>query len=284
MKHVVVSGGFDDLRSSHLRFLQEAARLGEVHVLLWSDEDLRRREGRCPRFPEAERRYLLEAIRYVSQVQLVQEPEVRSQKSEAEVTLLTWAAAKAGFKPDIWVVHEAQDCTATRAFCQAQGIHYRVLRDEDLRGFPELTPAELAASSARKKVLVTGCYDWFHSGHVRFFEEVAELGDLYVVVGHDANVRALKGEGHPLFPEAERQYLAQSVRYVKQALVSTGHGWLDAEPEIQRIQPNIYAVNEDGDRPEKRAYCETHGLEYRVLKRTPKLGLPRRRSTTLRGF
>ena len=30
---------------------------------------------------------------------------------------------------------------------------------------------------------MTGCYDWFHSGHVRFFEEVSELGDLYVVAG-----------------------------------------------------------------------------------------------------
>jgi len=133
-------------------------------------------------------------------------------------------------------------------------------------------------------VIVTGCYDWFHSGHVRFFEEVSELGDLYVVVGHDANIRLLKGEGHPLFPEAERRYMAQAIRFVKQALISSGDGWLDAEPEIERIRPHIYAVNEDGDRPEKRRYCESHGIEYRVLKRRPKEGLPRRQSTDLRGF
>jgi hypothetical protein len=58
----------------------------------------------------------------------------------------------------------------------------------------------------------------------------------------------------------------------------------DAEPEIARIKPNIYAVNEDGDQPEKRAFCEEHGLEYVVLKRLPKVGLPRRESTVLRGF
>jgi hypothetical protein len=46
----------------------------------------------------------------------------------------------------------------------------------------------------------------------------------------------------------------------------------------------MYAVNEDGDKPEKRAYCAGHGLEYVILKRTPKEGLPRRESTHLRGF
>ena len=135
-----------------------------------------------------------------------------------------------------------------------------------------------------KKVIVTGCYDWFHSGHVRFFEEVSQLGELYVVVGHDANIRLLKGEGHPFYGQDERRYMAGSIRYVHQALISTGDGWLDAEPEIQRIQPDIYAVNEDGDRPEKREYCQAHGIDYRVLKRLPKEGLPRRQSTDLRGF
>ena len=133
-------------------------------------------------------------------------------------------------------------------------------------------------------MLVTGCYDWFHSGHIRFFEEVSELGDLYVVVGHDDNVRALKGQGHPMLPQDERRYMAQSIRYVKQALISTGSGWLDAEPEIERIKPDIYAVNEDGNKPEKRKYCRERGIEYVVLKRLPKAGLPRRESTILRGF
>ena len=80
---------------------------------------------------------------------------------------------------------------------------------------------------------MTGCFDWFHSGHVRFFEEASALGELYVVVGHDANVRLLKGEGHPLFPQEERRYLVAAVRYVHRALISSGEGWLDAEPEIR---------------------------------------------------
>ena len=75
-----------------------------------------------------------------------------------------------------------------------------------------------------------------------------------------------------------------SIKYVKQALISSGDGWLDADPEIQRLKPDIYAVNEDGDRGGKREYCEKNGIEYLVLKRTPAPGLPQRSSTNLRGF
>jgi cytidyltransferase-like protein len=162
------------------------------------------------------------------------------------------------------------------------GLEYRVIPESSLGGFPQALP--VPGASGRPKVLVTGCYDWFHSGHVRFFEEASELGDLHVVVGNDANVRMLKGEGHPLFSEEERRYLVGVVRFVREACVSTGMGWLDAEPEIRRIRPDIYLVNRDGDRPEKRSYCETHGIRYVVLERTPKPGLPRRESTRLRGF
>ena len=133
-------------------------------------------------------------------------------------------------------------------------------------------------------MIVTGCYDWLHSGHVRFFEEASSYGDLIVAAGNDANVRNLKGEGHPLQTQEERRYMIGAIRYVKLALVTTGWGWLDAEPEIARLKPDIYLVNEDGDKPEKREFCETHGLRYVVLKRTPKEGLPRRSSTDLRGF
>jgi cytidyltransferase-like protein len=133
-------------------------------------------------------------------------------------------------------------------------------------------------------VVVTGSYDWFHSGHVRFLEEAGGYGDLYVVVGHDANLRLLKGEGHPLLTAAERRYVVGSIRYVKQALISSGAGWLDADPEIRRLKPDIYVVNEDGDKGGKREYCAKLGIEYLVLKRAPAPGLPERTSTNLRGF
>ena len=67
-RQIVVTGGFDDFRSSHLRFLEEAARLGEVTVLLWPDEAVQKLTGKPPKFPETERLYFLNAVRYVSRV------------------------------------------------------------------------------------------------------------------------------------------------------------------------------------------------------------------------
>ncbi len=270
MNTVAVTGSFDDLKSGQVRFLEEASRLGDVRALLWPDQTVQALEGRPPKFPETERLYILQSIRYVSEAMLATGPVERD------------ALPASGTPPGMWVVDERGDTAARRAFAASRGLAYRVIPEADLAGFPA-APAP-AAPATRKKVVVTGCYDWFHSGHIRFFEEVSALGDLYVVVGHDANVRLLKGEGHPLFPQAERRYMVQAVRYVTQALISSGDGWMDAEPEIAPIKPDLYAVNEDGDKPEKRAFCAEHGIEYVVLKRAPRPGLPRRQSTDLRGF
>jgi cytidyltransferase-like protein len=241
--------------------------------LLWSDAAVQAFEGRPPRFPQAERRYLLESLRYVKQVTLVDD---LAGPDSFPAGLIAVGGA--------WVVDEASHQPARQDFCLARGLDYRVIPASALAGFPAIPGSASESPAGRKKVLVTGCYDWLHSGHVRFFEEVSQLGDLYVVVGHDENVRLLKGEGHPLFPQEERRYMVQAVRFVKQALVSSGWGWMDAEPQIAQVQPHIYAVNEDGDKPEKQAFCQEHGLEYVVLKRLPKEGLPRRESTNLRGF
>ncbi len=246
MTVVEVSGSFDDLRAHHVRGLEAAAQRGPVRVHLWSDALVLAQTGSPPKFPLAERHYFLAALRYVRDVVVVDE-------LPAGVETL----AGQDVDPRSW--------------------------DDRLK--PALADAaDEEVTSNEKRVIVTGSFDWLHSGHVRFFEQVSELGRLYAVVGHDANIRLLKGEGHPLIGEAERLYMVASIRYVYRAMLSTGHGWLDAEPEIERIRPHIYAVNEDGDKPEKRAYCEAHGIEYMVLARQPKAGLPRRSSTELRGF
>jgi cytidyltransferase-like protein len=266
---VVVSGGFDDIRSRELRFLEEAAKLGELSVLLWPDETLVEQTGKAPKFPLVERLYFLEAVRYVSRVIPV-----------SDVQNLDELPQENDFHPQIWADFDFNP--ARKSFCEKNNLEYHVLRAEQLAGFPE--PAPMPSVAGRKKIVVTGSFDWFHSGHVRFLEEVSAFGDLYVIVGHDANIHLLKGEGHPLLPEAERRYVVGSIKFVKQALISSGDGWLDADPEIKKLQPDIYAVNEDGDKGGKREYCQKLGIEYLVLKRIPAPGLPKRSSTDLRGF
>jgi cytidyltransferase-like protein len=266
---IIVSGGFDDIRSRDLRFLEEAAKLGGLTVLLWPDATLQKLTGKPPKFPLAERLYFLNAVRHVGKV------------VEADAAT-DFNSLPKNLRADLWVDTEITASTARKKFAAENKIAYRVLGPDELKGFPESAPA--ASAPGRKKVIVTGSYDWFHSGHVRFLEEVSACGDLYVIVGHDANIRLLKGEGHPLIPQDERRYVVGSIKFVKQALISSGDGWLDADPEIKQLRPDIYAVNEDGDKGGKRDYCRKLGIEYLVLKRTPAPGLPRRSSTDLRGF
>lgn len=273
MEKVIVTGGFDDLRSTDVRFLEEASRQGELHVFLWSDELAQILDGHAPKFPFRERMYVIRAIRYVHQVHLVKQ-------------MKGWDCLPPQVERFVgtWVVREESDNYQKRVFCASNGMKYKIIKKTLLNQFPDDQDRDSGTHSDRKKVVVTGCFDWFHSGHVRFFEEVSGLGDLYVVVGSDQNVALLKGKGHPVFPQNERRYMVQSIGFVKQALISSGSGWMDAKPEIDRIKPDIYAVNEDGDQPEKRSFCELNGIQYVVLKRTPKKGLPRRISTDLRGF
>lgn len=268
MKAVLVSGSFDNLGCRHVRLLHEASRLGKVRVALWSDAAIESRTGRPPKFPLVERRYLVEAIRFVDSV------FVDANKGD---TLPRFPAGM----PDIWAMGEGEDSPSRRAACAEAGVVPRCFSATELAGYPSIPPA---SEPKAKKVIVTGCYDWLHSGHVRFFEEVSRLGELVVVVGSDANVALLKGKGHPMFCEDERRYMAGSVRFVREALVSTGSGWMDAAPEVERLRPGFYAVNEDGDRPEKREFCRLRGIEYVVLKRMPREGLAGRSSTGLRGF
>lgn len=273
MRKVAVTGSFDNFGSRHARLLEEASKLGPTHVFLWSDETVLGLKGRAPSIPAQERLYMLKAMRYVAEVTILTgngECDVPLKADANEFDTLVWDARS--------------DSPQRRAEAEARALPYIVFTDEQLQGFqvPPFRPTE--KTPGRKRVVVTGCFDWFHSGHVRFFEEASGLGDLYVVIGHDANIKLLKGEGHPLFTQDERRYMVHSVRHVKQTLISSGHGWMDAEPEFAIIQPDIYVVNEDGARPEKRSFCAAHQLEYVVRKRIPKEGLPRRQSTELRGF
>jgi cytidyltransferase-like protein len=268
---VVVSGGFDDIRSHHLRFLEEAAKFGELAVLLWTDEQIQQATGNAPKFPLAERLYFLNAVRYVSRVI----PMAGSLAPDALPEI-------PDLHPSLWADVKESASEAREKFCRERHITYRVLKADELKGFPE--PPPMPGAAGRKKVIATGCYDWFHSGHVRFCEEASGYGDLYICLGSDANVRLLKGGGHPLLSQDERRYVVGSIKFVKQALITTGSGWVDADPEIRRIKPDIYVVNEDGDKGGKREYCEKMGIEYLVLKRAPAPGLPKRTSTNLRGF
>ena len=272
---VVVQASLDHLASTDVRFLQEAARLGPLHVRIPTDALVARTTGDAPRFPVAERRFIAASLRPVATARVVERD-------------LSSAIPDLARRYATLVVRDGADAPALRERAERHGLACVVLPDGALAGFPawDADAAEVRPPVAGDppRAVVTGCYDWLHSGHIRFFMDAAAVGELYVVAGSDRNVALLKGPGHPLQTEIERRYMIGAVRCVHRCLVSSGSGWMDAEPEIAVIRPRAYVVNEDGDKPEKHAFCREHGIEYVVLRRVPHPGLPARSSTDLRGF
>jgi cytidyltransferase-like protein len=132
-----------------------------------------------------------------------------------------------------------------------------------------------------KKVFVSGCYDLLHSGHVEFFRQAAEYGDLYVGIGSDATILGYKHH-KTVYSEQERLFMVKSIRYVKDAFINSGSGVLDFLPELDILKPDILVVNEDGGSQEKEALCRERGIEYVVLQRVPSAGLEARSSTDLK--
>ena len=132
-----------------------------------------------------------------------------------------------------------------------------------------------------KKVFVSGCYDLLHSGHVEFFRQAAQYGDLYVGIGSDKTIEGYKHH-KTVYSEQERLFMVKSIRYVKDAFINAGSGIMDFIPTVEALKPDILVVNEDGDKEEKRQFCKERGIEYVVLSRDPHEGLTARSSTDLK--
>lgn len=129
-----------------------------------------------------------------------------------------------------------------------------------------------------KKVMVSGCFDLLHGGHIAFFKTAASFGKLYVSIGRDENLLLLKGK-KPVFSEVERLFIVKSIKYVEEAFLASGNGILDFEPDLTRVKPDIFIVNKDGHTPDKENLCKHLGIDYLVLERIPEPGLPFRSSS-----
>ena len=132
-----------------------------------------------------------------------------------------------------------------------------------------------------KKVFVSGCYDLLHSGHVEFFRQAAQYGDLYVGIGSDQTILGYKHH-RTVYSEQERLFMVKSIRYVKDAYINAGSGVMDFVPTLDIVKPDILVVNSDGGNDEKRRLCAERGIEYVVLERVPQQGLQARSSTALK--
>jgi rfaE bifunctional protein nucleotidyltransferase chain/domain len=103
--------------------------------------------------------------------------------------------------------------------------------------------AEEIRREGRTLVLTNGCFDLLHVGHVRYLAQARALGHfLAVAVNGDKSVRALKGGGRPINPEADRAEVLSTLEVVD--FVTVFHAERATEV-IEMVRPAIYVKGGD---------------------------------------
>lgn len=112
-----------------------------------------------------------------------------------------------------------------------------------------------------KTALVTGCFDLFHYGHLKFLEAAASCGDHLVVgVAEDDTVRRVKGKNRPIYPLEHRIALLEACRYVD--VVDTFS--LESQSDlVAQVAPDICVEGADGN-ARLREILQELGLEIPV--------------------
>ena len=115
-------------------------------------------------------------------------------------------------------------------------------------------------SAGERIVLGNGNFDLLHVGHVRYLREAKALGGrLVVAINSDESVRALKGEGRPVMPEAERAEIVAALSDVDAVVIFPE---LNVRALIREIRPDIQAKGTDytvDSVPERDAVVEYGG-------------------------
>ena len=94
----------------------------------------------------------------------------------------------------------------------------------------------------KKRVLIAGCFDILHPGHIYLINEAAKLGDVFIVVATDKNRKLYSGE-IPIVPEEQRLEVIRNIINVKEA--NLGRHDNDTLKTVEEINPDIILLGPD---------------------------------------
>lgn len=99
----------------------------------------------------------------------------------------------------------------------------------------------------KKIVLVGGCFDVIHLGHITFLKKAKSNGEVLVVfLESDKNIEKNKGKDRPINNQKNRAKLLVNLKMVdyvvKLSEIAESDGYLDL---IKKINPQVIAVTEN---------------------------------------
>ncbi len=96
-------------------------------------------------------------------------------------------------------------------------------------------------------VLVGGCFDILHLGHIKFLESAKKLADnLFVILESDEAVEKLKGKDRPINSQMDRAQVLSSLSAVDYViLLPQMKSDRDYDKLITQVKPDFIAATQD---------------------------------------
>lgn len=113
-------------------------------------------------------------------------------------------------------------------------------------------------------ILVGGCFDILHFGHIYFLKKAKKLGDFLVVaLESDENTRKLKGPKRPIHTQKQRVEILKSLRFIDKVIS------LPPSPDykllIKKVKPDIIACDPKDNLLKNRKVYENLGAKIVVI-------------------
>lgn len=126
--------------------------------------------------------------------------------------------------------------------------------------------SEEMREKGKKVVLVGGCFDILHIGHITFLKNAKKQGDvLIVMVEHDKTVQKLKGENRPVNSQEDRIEVLSALSCVDYILPLEAYpSDADYDELTKKIKPAIIATTQnDPARIHKERQAEMVGAKVK---------------------
>ena len=134
--------------------------------------------------------------------------------------------SKVGTSSVYW--HEIRECLA--------GIMHKYISGQAVEKIRDI-------NKDKKIVFTNGCFDILHSGHIRYLQEAAKLGDILIMgLNSDASVKRLKGPERPVNNEMDRAELLCALGFVDYVVIFEEDTPLEL---IKKIQPDVLVKGGD---------------------------------------
>lgn len=125
-------------------------------------------------------------------------------------------------------------------------------------------------SKEKKIVLVGGCFDILHPGHIAFLSEAKKSGDLlFTFLESDLKIKKMKGEGRPINNQIIRAKVLNSLPMIDYIIPLKGVTKNEEYDKlIVQIKPDFIAITEnDSGTNKRRKQAEMVGAKLIVIKK-----------------